>query len=232
MDPDAVLMRAACKLVRRQYYAGGPNEVWASDGHDKLLPFGIAIYGFIDCWSRKILGLHAHVTNSDPRHVDLWYLGLVKKHRGIPRKLTTDRGTETVDLAGHQIYLGQTYGSEVPDWAYHRYVKSTRNQKIECFWDKMICGLTGNIKDSIQERIDQGLYDSDDPMSRSRYFLLRLEIHTKLMSYVFVGPCFSISSCLASRKLWTNGRIFTTLFADALISVLNYPLDVQQTIAT
>ena len=119
MDPDAVRMRASHKLRRRQYYAGGPNEVWASDGHNKLMPFGIGIYGFIDCWSRKILGLHAHVTNSDPRHVDLWYLGLVKECGGIPKRLTTDRGTETVDLAGHQLYLGQTYSSGAPYWAYH-----------------------------------------------------------------------------------------------------------------
>jgi hypothetical protein len=96
----------------------------------------------------------------------LWYLGLVKECGGIPKKLTTDRGTETVDLAGHQLYLGQSYGSGAPDWAYHRYVVSTRNQKIECFWDKLTCGLTGHIKAQLQERIDQGLYDPDDPMAR------------------------------------------------------------------
>ena len=97
---------------------------------------------------------------------DLWYLGLVKKQGGIPKKLTTDRGTETVPLAGHQLYLGETYGSRAPNWAYHQYVPSPCNQKIECFWDKMTCGLTGNIKAKIQERIDQDLYNDNDPMSR------------------------------------------------------------------
>lgn len=161
-----VKVRAAHKLKRRQYYAGGPNQVWASDGHDKLMPYGIGIYGFIDCWSRKLLGLHAHVTNSDPRHVDLWYLELVKKHGGIPQKLTTDRGTETIDLAGHQMYFGQQYGTQTPGFQYHRYVPSTSNTKIESAWEKMQNSVTGHLKNEIAQRIADGDYDPDDPMQR------------------------------------------------------------------
>ncbi|KAI7944165.1 hypothetical protein MJO28_011693, partial [Puccinia striiformis f. sp. tritici] len=33
-----------------------PNHIWSADGHDKLKPYSITIYGFIDAWSRKNLG--------------------------------------------------------------------------------------------------------------------------------------------------------------------------------
>lgn len=156
---------------------GGPNHVWASDGHDKLLPHGIAIYGFVDCWSRKILGLYAHVTNSDPRHVGIWYLELVKEFGGIPQKLTTDRGTETVHLAGYQLHLGRTFGNNpARDNRYHAYVPSTRNQKIEAFWSQMQDSLTAFFKVNVETRkyqifSDQYplVYDEEDPLMRYVY---------------------------------------------------------------
>lgn len=166
LNPDAVLFRRRLKLERRFYVTGGPNHVWASDGHDKLLPCGILIYGFVDCWSRKILGLYAHVTNSDPRHVALWYLGLVKKYGGIPKKLTTDRGTETIALAGHQLHLGRTYGDNPAQHnQYHRYVPSTANVKIECLWGHMTDGLTGNLKADIEFHKAND-YDEHDQLQR------------------------------------------------------------------
>ncbi|KAI7966967.1 hypothetical protein MJO29_000244 [Puccinia striiformis f. sp. tritici] len=63
------------------------------------------MYGFIDAWSRKVLAVHVHVTNNDPRHIGYYYLNLVKSLGGIPRRTTTDRGTETIHMAGHQINL-------------------------------------------------------------------------------------------------------------------------------
>ena len=66
IDPSGVEERRCRRFVRNKYFADGPNHVWASDGHDKLKPYGIATYGFIDCWSRKILGLFDHIINSDP----------------------------------------------------------------------------------------------------------------------------------------------------------------------
>ncbi|EFP91905.1 uncharacterized protein PGTG_17932 [Puccinia graminis f. sp. tritici CRL 75-36-700-3] len=64
IDPDgmALRLRQACK--RHIYRTLGSNHIWACDEHDKLKPFGITIYGFIDAWSRKILGMFVHVTNN------------------------------------------------------------------------------------------------------------------------------------------------------------------------
>ena len=43
IDPEGVHRRKAHMLVRRRYYARGPNYVWHVDGYDKLKPYGLCI---------------------------------------------------------------------------------------------------------------------------------------------------------------------------------------------
>ncbi|KAI7963851.1 hypothetical protein MJO29_004278 [Puccinia striiformis f. sp. tritici] len=69
LDPEGVDNRSKRVLKRRVFHVPGPNYIWSADGHDKLKKFGITIYGFIDAWSRKVLGIFVHVTNNDPRHI-------------------------------------------------------------------------------------------------------------------------------------------------------------------
>ena len=42
------------RLKRRSYVNRGPNDSWHMDGYDKLKPFGFAIHGAIDGFSRNI----------------------------------------------------------------------------------------------------------------------------------------------------------------------------------
>jgi hypothetical protein len=90
LDPNGVSNRSKRVLKRRVFKTPGPNFIWSADGHNKLKKIGITLYGFIDAWSRKILGIFVHVTNNDLRHVGYYYLHLVKREGGIPRKTTTD----------------------------------------------------------------------------------------------------------------------------------------------
>jgi hypothetical protein len=57
LDPEGCEMRKQHKLKRRVYQNPGPNAVWHADGYDKLKPYGFAIHGCIDGWSRKVLWL-------------------------------------------------------------------------------------------------------------------------------------------------------------------------------
>jgi hypothetical protein len=41
----------------------GPNFIWSVDGHCKLSPYGIDIYGAIDAYSRKLIWLYVGVSN-------------------------------------------------------------------------------------------------------------------------------------------------------------------------
>ncbi|KAH9471722.1 hypothetical protein Pst134EA_005601 [Puccinia striiformis f. sp. tritici] len=90
IDPKGVTGRLKQTCKRHVFHVRGPNHVWAIDGHDKLKPFGITVYGFIDAWSRKILGLFVHVTNNDPKHIGVYCLKLVLRLGGIPLKVTAD----------------------------------------------------------------------------------------------------------------------------------------------
>ncbi|EFP79746.1 uncharacterized protein PGTG_06067 [Puccinia graminis f. sp. tritici CRL 75-36-700-3] len=165
LDPDGVQNRAKRVLKRRVFKTPGPNFIWSADGHDKLKKFGITIYGFIDAWSRKILGLFVHVTNNDPRHIGYYYLQLVKREGGIPRRTTTDKGTETIQMAGHQINLTEEFNHECPDPSQsHLFTKSTHNQKIECLWSQMMKQYNCELINHLFEAIEKDCYDPNDPV--------------------------------------------------------------------
>ncbi|KNZ61000.1 hypothetical protein VP01_1467g3 [Puccinia sorghi] len=74
VDPEGMTARLCqtCKCCVFCTYC--PNHIWSFDGHDKLKRFGITVYGFIDAWSRKILGMFVHVTNNNPRHIGVYFL--------------------------------------------------------------------------------------------------------------------------------------------------------------
>lgn len=67
MDTDGVERRKQRRLLRRQYAAPGPNLVWHIDGYDKLKPFGFAIHGAIDGFSRRIMWLEVGPSNNSPK---------------------------------------------------------------------------------------------------------------------------------------------------------------------
>jgi len=55
----------------------------------------------------------------------------------IPKKIRSDRGTETTDLYGYHLALHELSGNDQPQdsWVYGR---SVHNQKIESLWSQMI----------------------------------------------------------------------------------------------
>jgi hypothetical protein len=81
------------------------------DGHDKLKKCGITLYGFINAWSQKILGIFVHTTNNNSRHIGYYYCQLVKKDGGISHQTTTNQGSEKIDTAGHQLNLMRQFGN-------------------------------------------------------------------------------------------------------------------------
>ena len=151
----------------------GPNHIWSCNGHDKLKQFGITIYGFIDAWSRKILGVFVHVTNNNPRHIGVYFLQLAIKAGGIPLKVTSDYSSETGDMATWQMYLlhqhgtiqGQQLTEEEASNRMH-FTKSTRNQRIKSLWSQMMKQQNHSIIDKILTQIVNGLYNPEDPLQR------------------------------------------------------------------
>ena len=58
LDPVGVDRRKRRKLARHEYHSFRPNHTWHIDDYDKLKPFGRAIQGAIDGYSRKYFGLN------------------------------------------------------------------------------------------------------------------------------------------------------------------------------
>ena len=61
--PLRVEQRAQHSFTRCIYVSTGPNQAWHIDGYDKLKPFGFAIHGPIDGYSRKIVWLFVGSSN-------------------------------------------------------------------------------------------------------------------------------------------------------------------------
>ena len=105
LDPHSSDMRRSRRLIRRQYFALGPNYIWHADSYDKLKPYGICINDCIDGFSRKIIWLKAAHTSSDPRVIGGYFLEAVEQFGGCPRIVRTDLGTENVVVRDIQTYL-------------------------------------------------------------------------------------------------------------------------------
>ena len=131
MDPEGTESRRRHTLRRRVYSNPGLNYAWHIDWHDKLKPFGFAVHGAIDGYSRKVLWLKVLHSNNSPSVVGSIYLDCVKEMEGCPIKLITDLGTENVLAAPMQTFFRQDIDG-------HQYVPSPRNQRIESGWSFFI----------------------------------------------------------------------------------------------
>ena len=65
----------------------------------------LAIYGYIDTASRKILLLKAWISNSNPIFVERWYFEYLYKSKILPNYIRIDKGTQTATLSTMHAYL-------------------------------------------------------------------------------------------------------------------------------
>ena len=96
--PAEVEQRRRRRLKRRAYANLGPNFCWHVDGYDKLKPFGFAIHGAIDGFSRRVCWLAVGPTNNHPQVVALYFVQTVNELKIVPSVIRCDRGTENVHL--------------------------------------------------------------------------------------------------------------------------------------
>ena len=131
LDPDGVIQRRRHRLSRRVYRCRGPNWTWHVDGYDKLKPFGFAIHGCIDGYSRKILCFKVGPSNNDPKVIGSCFLNTVKTLSKVPRLIRSDRGSENVILGGIQRFFRRLHTDWQSGVNSFRYGTSTSNQRIE-----------------------------------------------------------------------------------------------------
>ncbi|KII90163.1 hypothetical protein PLICRDRAFT_53263 [Plicaturopsis crispa FD-325 SS-3] len=138
-DKEAALARnpTSKQMHRKGLWSAGPNEEWGGDGHEKILEeMGISIWGLVDKASRLELGLWAVPSSRTPEVPVALYLLTVKKRKGIPIQLLTDKGSETGQVAALQTTLRLRYrpALDVDELPAHRFVKSVYNIVRERAW--------------------------------------------------------------------------------------------------
>ena len=134
LDPEGLLARRRIRLRRRVYVSKGPNYVWHIDSYDKLKPYGIAINGCIDGFSRNVIWLEANTTNSDPKVIANYFIKAVSRKSGCPQRIRADLGTENGHVEQMQTFLRRNHTDELAGNKSFLYGKSTHNQRIEWFW--------------------------------------------------------------------------------------------------
>ena len=106
IDAEGVRQRKAHRLVRRSYYALGPNYVWHVDGYDKLKPYGFCFHGaIIDGYSRQILWLEVSNSNNSSGVIAKYYLDSLANFGVCPRPLRCDRRTENAKFSVLQPFF-------------------------------------------------------------------------------------------------------------------------------
>ena len=167
LDPEGVQERSRHRLKRRVYRNPGPNFSWHCDGYDKVKPYGFAIHGCIDGWSRKILWLYVTRSNNQPNNIGMYYLEAVEQY-GCPIDFITDLGTENgLAAAIHTFFRNDTNS--------HRYVSSPSNQRIEGWWSFLRKDQTSWWMNLFKDLVDEGTVD------------LTIPLHTECLWFCFAA---------------------------------------------
>ena len=148
-DPIGCASRKSRRLSRRVYNSAGANSCWHADGYDKLKPYGFAIHGCVDGYSRRLIWLKLCRSNNNPVVIASYYLHAVSELGFCPMVVQTDCGTENGILAGIQSFL-------VNNIKAHRYGSSRSNQRIENWWSHNRRTFTSWVINFFKDLVDSG----------------------------------------------------------------------------
>lgn len=166
VDGTAMDGRMRNRLRRRTYANPGPSFCWHMDGYDKLKPFGFAIHGAIDGFSRKILWLKVGPTNNNPFVVAHYFTEAVLHLRKIPCTIRCDRGTENGQVARIQRHLRRNHEDLFAGHSSCVFGRSTANQRIESWWSVLRKTCTNFWINKFKDMQSLGLLNTDDPFQK------------------------------------------------------------------
>ena len=107
--------------------------------HDRMMgfqnsTFPLAIYGCLDCFSRKIIFLYVWESNSDPLLVGSFYMQYLVEAKEMSRYLRLDKGTETGIMATIHTYLISKQDNLMDDPTSSVQFGPSTSNKIERWW--------------------------------------------------------------------------------------------------
>lgn len=192
LNPTGTELRRRRRFVRRIYHSLGPNYMWHVDGYDKLKPFGFALSGCVDGFSRRILWLVCGPTNNNPAVIAQNFIHCVQSLGLVPMRLRTDCGTENGTMAAIQCTLRSLHLDYYAGSASHMYGPSISNQRIESWWSSFRKGRAQFWIDLFGDLQDAGHFNG----SHELHCLLRFSFNNVLQK--------DLDEC---TELWNLHRI-------------------------
>jgi hypothetical protein len=115
LDNHNMTLRAPGMRRKRQenYIVPEPDWLWCLDGHDKLVRYGIEIYGSVDAYSRKIVWFYVGVSNRTQVSYYTNIFILSRLSATYPRQLQQPLPQCL------QPFKGPTSSFEMPFWCQH-----------------------------------------------------------------------------------------------------------------
>ncbi|XP_031781249.1 uncharacterized protein LOC116416531 [Nasonia vitripennis] len=193
LDPEGFNDRLRHRLKRRVYHVPGPNFLWHIDRYDKLKPYGFAIHGGIDGFSRKILWLEVASTNNKPEVIAYYYLKTLQRMNLIPTLMRSDHGTENCWVESLHQALRHKHEDQLTGPRSFIKGKRTSNQRIEAYWSQMRRQGVHFWINLFKDLIDADLFHDSDP------------VHVELLRYCF-GPLLAYDLEMIKIE-WNRQRI-------------------------
>ncbi|CUS11455.1 unnamed protein product, partial [Tuber aestivum] len=187
VDPEGVAERGRFlgnTRERREFSIKGPNRILSIYGHDKLSRFGFEIYGAIDAYSRYIVWCYVGISNRTAVSVNKQYLCLLRTTLHMPKVIRSDKGDETVLLAESHLSLRRANHPDLPFEKAYSYGKSTKNQRIEAWWNILTEGQTQAWKVYFAQLESDGYFNGGDLDKSCLQFLYMKIIRSHIHRFV------------------------------------------------
>ncbi|KAF7641801.1 hypothetical protein LDENG_00271500 [Lucifuga dentata] len=159
INPSGTEARRCRRFAHRTYHSLGPNYIWHADGYDKMKPFGFALSGCMDGFSRKILWLSCGPTNNNPAVIANNFIDCVRSLGVVLQHLKTDCGTENGTMAAIQCTLCAEHTDYHAGLRSHMYGSSVNDQWIEAWWSSFRRGRAQFWIDSFGDLQEYGLFN-------------------------------------------------------------------------
>ncbi|RXW17274.1 hypothetical protein EST38_g8582 [Candolleomyces aberdarensis] len=167
------------RIRRRTYSVPGPNSLWHHDGQHRLIRWGIVIHGFIDGYSRLIVGLRAHNNNRGQTVLDL-FLEAAQDY-GVPERIRGDHGIENILIAA---WMEAHCTSRRSPYIWGR---SVHNVRIERLWVDVTAQVGSHWHEAfIQLELHHGL-DINNPQHLWLLQTLFLPVVNEQLSFFSEG---------------------------------------------
>ena len=187
LDPIGVEARTRGQMRKRgQFMVKGPNRVWSIDGHDKLSRFGFQIYAAIDAYSRYIVWCYIGHSNRTAVSVNKQYLTTVSSTQIVPKLIRSDKGGETTLLCNSHLSLRRASNSQLPLAKAYSYGTSTKNQRIESWWNLLANAQTDTWRNLFTDFERQGYFDGGSIDIICLQFIYMKMIRTHVQTFVQV----------------------------------------------